>query len=245
VGPEAGEGEEAGRGGVWQGPPRKRGADNAAAPRDVLEGLVQGIVADLRLNSTVSFGYENLVESAQAFVAAVDWSERWIQAVLALHLCLLVIIILARQHFWVQVGLFITMATVGLAADPLNRFLGTHWTAFATQNYFDRNGFFISVFLSIPFICLMLLQLVFILYYAMQLLVTLKHAEANFRRRRNQERERLQRQGEAEYAAAEAEAAAAAAASSASDHAAPVRRRGAAEARDGDATDEGQRHKED
>jgi transmembrane protein 18 len=151
--------------------------------------LIDQILSDVRMNATVTIGYDSLVESARAFVAAVDWSERWIQAVVALHVFLLVVIILTRTHFWVQVGLFVFMAVVGLLAQPLNHFLSQHWSAFATQNYFDANGFFISVFLSMPFITLMVLQLVLILYYAMQLLVALKTAEARYKRRRNKERD--------------------------------------------------------
>jgi transmembrane protein 18 len=37
-------------------------------------------------------------------------------------------------------------------AEKMNRYLGEHWRSFASQNYFDRSGVFISVIWSGPLI---------------------------------------------------------------------------------------------
>jgi hypothetical protein len=38
----------------------------------------------------------------------------------------------------------------GFLASRLNHLGATHWKKFATQDYFDKGGFFISVMLSLP-----------------------------------------------------------------------------------------------
>jgi hypothetical protein len=38
----------------------------------------------------------------------------------------------------------------GFLASRLNHLGATHWKKFATQDYFDKGGFFISVMVSLP-----------------------------------------------------------------------------------------------
>jgi len=47
-----------------------------------------------------------------------------------------------------------------LAASPLNELGREHWRLIASQNYFDRNGAFISAVYSAPLLCMALLILV-------------------------------------------------------------------------------------
>lgn len=48
--------------------------------------------------------------SAVAFIDAVNWAEeRWLQALLALHLCTLILVIYTRRNFTVQCVLFFTL----------------------------------------------------------------------------------------------------------------------------------------
>lgn len=48
-------------------------------------------------------------------------------------------------------------------AEKLNRFLGAQWQSFATQNYFDPHGIFISILWSGPLLVIAMLILVSIL----------------------------------------------------------------------------------
>lgn len=43
-----------------------------------------------------------------------------------------------------------------LVAEWLNKIAGRHWKEFAAQNYFDKNGVFISLFLSFPIVMIAL-----------------------------------------------------------------------------------------
>ena len=48
-------------------------------------------------------------------------------------------------------------------AERLNRLLGVHWQSFATQNYFDPHGLFLSVLWSGPLLIISMSILVSIL----------------------------------------------------------------------------------
>jgi len=45
-------------------------------------------------------------------------------------------------------------------AEKMNRYLGENWKSFASQNYFDRSGVFISVIWSGPLIFISIVSVV-------------------------------------------------------------------------------------
>jgi hypothetical protein len=58
--------------------------------------------------------YQVFVEHVTGFVNTVDWSERWLQALLAAHVICFLIILLGRNNMRVQTVLFCT-----LCEDPM------------------------------------------------------------------------------------------------------------------------------
>jgi hypothetical protein len=68
---------------------------------------------------------------------------------------------------------------VGLVslAEPLNTFASRHWHLFASQNYFDRHGVFVSVVYSGPLLLVALVIVVAALLTTADLLVVVKRAE--------------------------------------------------------------------
>uniref|UniRef100_A0A803L053 Transmembrane protein 18 n=1 Tax=Chenopodium quinoa TaxID=63459 RepID=A0A803L053_CHEQI len=68
-------------------------------------------------------------------------------------------------------------------AERLNRFLGAHWESFATQNYFDPQGLFLSVLWSGPLLVIAMLILINTLFSLCHLIVRWKRAELRHRAR--------------------------------------------------------------
>lgn len=65
-----------------------------------------------------------------------------------------------RRMFKTQAALFVGIFVLGRAAEHVNTFLGTRWRSFATQNYFDPNGVFMSVMFSMPLAVILLVMVV-------------------------------------------------------------------------------------
>ena len=51
---------------------------------------------------------------------------------------------------------------VSMCASTLNAWGAEHWEHFSTQNYFDKNGVFVSALFTAPMILVLLVQLVLI-----------------------------------------------------------------------------------
>jgi hypothetical protein len=49
-----------------------------------------------------------------------------------------------------------------MCASPLNAWGAANWRSFSTQNYFDKNGVFMSALFTAPLILVLLVQLVLI-----------------------------------------------------------------------------------
>ncbi len=105
-------------------------------------------------------------------------TEPFIIGVLGLHFSLSILAIVTRKNNTIQTILWLCLRMVFSAfscctnrqvltrfacavlaawlAKYLNMLGGKYWMQFATQDYFDKNGFFVSMMYSLPlmFICL-------------------------------------------------------------------------------------------
>jgi hypothetical protein len=95
-------------------------------------------------------------------------TEPFILALLAFHTALLALAIFTRRHMNFQIFLwasirelfflsisctnirFTQVVLLGFGARALNEYGAVRWQEFATQNYFDTNGLFISFLFSLP-----------------------------------------------------------------------------------------------
>ena len=119
--------------------PRKMG--DAAAN---LEAAMLNSLRSMRQNATGSF-----VDDVMGFYHAIDWSERWLLALLFFHLCVWLVVVGTRRHNTVQMVLLVALLAVVRAAEWINGVAGRHWELFASQQYFDKHGVFVSVMLSV------------------------------------------------------------------------------------------------
>ncbi|KAJ0086935.1 hypothetical protein Patl1_07862 [Pistacia atlantica] len=79
------------------------------------------------------------------------------------------------QYFVVVAGVYF--------AEYLNRILDKNWRSFATQNYFDPHGLFLSVLWSGPLLVIAIIILVNTLFSLCYLIVRWKKAELRHRAR--------------------------------------------------------------
>ena len=94
------------------------------------------------------------------FVAAVDWHAdgHWLAIIAAVHLVYFSLIVCFRRVEMVQLAVFVSICVMVLASESINTFLREHWRDFATQDYFDPHGVFLSCLLSGPLLGLGFLQ---------------------------------------------------------------------------------------
>ena len=76
-----------------------------------------------------------------------------------------------------RVTLLVLMGAVVRFGEKMNAYGADHWEAFATQNYFDKNGIFFTIVVSAPLLLITFIMLVSYLREAMGLLVQVKKQE--------------------------------------------------------------------
>jgi cobalamin synthase len=89
-----------------------------------------------------------------------DWTENWIRGILAFHVILLLTVLLLRNNANAQCVILLCIFALTRAAESINTYAAAHWTEFATQNYFDKNGVFMGTVFAAPLLCIAFLQLV-------------------------------------------------------------------------------------
>eukprot|EP00889_Picochlorum_renovo_P006139 jgi/Picre1/33169/NNA_008494.t1 len=116
----------------------------------------------------------SMIQDFTEFIRAIDWSERWIQAILAVQACILLTLIIFRNNMVVQNTIFALSVVVIYKADVLNAWGARHWEDFARHNYFEKNGAFVSALISAPLLFGMLIVLVNLAIHFIQTLVLMK-----------------------------------------------------------------------
>ncbi|KAK9003136.1 hypothetical protein V6N11_060703 [Hibiscus sabdariffa] len=120
------------------------------------------LMADLvqKLSSELRSGIRPAFDNFMGFFHAIDWKEPWLVSLLAFHVVLLIVTIFSRKNTNFQMCLFLLTLLGIYFAESLNRFLGDNWKKFATQNYFDPSGLFLSVLWSGPLLTIAIIILV-------------------------------------------------------------------------------------
>lgn len=150
---------------------------------DQVADLVQKLSAELRTGLRPAF--DNFI----GFFHAIDWKEPWLMGLMAFHFVLLVVAISSRKNLNFQMYLFLLALAGVYFAENLNRVLGSNWKRFATQNYFDPHGVFLSALWSGPLLFIAIIILVNTLFSLCSLIVRWKKAELRHRARISRNKE--------------------------------------------------------
>ncbi|XP_064652202.1 transmembrane protein 18-like [Lineus longissimus] len=82
---------------------------------------------------------------------SIDWfSETWLQVLIAFHILCTSMIYLGRNNVGCQVFLFLVLLLTVRLSEYINEWAATNYKLFATEQYFDSNGLFISTIFSVP-----------------------------------------------------------------------------------------------
>lgn len=148
-------------------------------------------MADLihKLSSELRSGLRPAVDNFVGFFHAIDWKEPWLMGLLGFHGLLLIITIFTRKRTNFQMFLFLLALAGVYFAERINRILGKNWKNFATQNYFDPNGVFLSALWSGPLLVISMIILINTLFTLCYLVVRWKRAELRHRARLSQSKE--------------------------------------------------------
>eukprot|EP00899_Mesostigma_viride_P014531 jgi/Mesvir1/23079/Mv10003-RA.1 len=155
---------------------------------DEIHSIIRDVTQQIRAKFAEASEF-SIVESFQAFAAAINWTEPWLQALLCAHVLLFVTVIATRRNSNAQSSLFFFLLIAIFMAEPLNTFLRKHWASFSTQDYFDRHGTFISLLWSLPLLVDVLICLYNLLAITVRLLVKTKRAELKRKARAAQAQE--------------------------------------------------------
>ncbi|XP_071925772.1 uncharacterized protein [Coffea arabica] len=147
------------------------------AHKDQMADLVEKLTAELR--SSLTPAYNNFM----GFFHAIDWREPWLICLVAFHAVLFLVAIITRRNTNFQMCLFLLALAGVYLAEWLNSILANNWKSFATQNYFDSHGLFLSVLWSGPLLVVAIVVLVNTLFSLCYLIVRWKKAELRHRAR--------------------------------------------------------------
>ncbi|KAJ9145675.1 hypothetical protein P3X46_028030 [Hevea brasiliensis] len=143
----------------------------------------------LKLSSELRSGLRPAYDNFMGFFHAIDWTEPWLRGLMAFHVALLIVAILSRKHINFQMFLFLLALGGVYFAERLNRILGDNWRSFASQNYFDPHGLFLSSLWSGPLLVTAIVILINSLFSLCYLIVRWKRAELRHRARLSQNKQ--------------------------------------------------------
>lgn len=118
-------------------------------------------------------------ESFDAFRSAITWNEPFIRSIIAFQILMLFCTFMVTRRSGMSSRLLLlgTMFGIVRSAEWLNKFGAKNWEQYATQNYFDEKGIFISLMLSAPILLMAFFMLISFLREAAGLLVEVKRQE--------------------------------------------------------------------
>lgn len=92
----------------------------------------------------------NEIDGLITYLQSIDWTEPWFSGLAAFHVTCAILTVLTRKTGVLQSIYFATLMILVFCAEYINEWAAKNWNLFAKQQYFDSNGFFISVVFSVP-----------------------------------------------------------------------------------------------
>ena len=134
-----------------------------------INDVLSGMMAD-------SPGPKNPVEEISAFFSAVDFKVdgKWIYPLLACHLILFLLVVKMRKRVEILGIMFILLAIPLRLSSMINTYLSPIHGLFSSQNYFTKDGIFLSCFFSLPFLLICCLIVFFLVLEAGRMLIVVK-----------------------------------------------------------------------
>lgn len=150
-----------------------------------LDGITEGVLGDIMKNQATP---TTIIDKLDAFRSAITWEEPFIMGVVTFHICMFFMTLFVTRRCGMGSGMILLTFMAGLvrSAEWLNTYGSKNWEDFATQNYFDDHGIFISVMMSGPLLLLAFIMLISYLRQASTLLIKVKRHEMQQKQKKTQ-----------------------------------------------------------
>ncbi|CAB4006647.1 Hypothetical predicted protein [Paramuricea clavata] len=123
------------------------------------------------------------IDGVLEYIKAIDWSQRWLIALMVVHVLLFLVIILNRNRTNLLVAVFALLLISVYFSEKLNALAAENWKFFASEQYFDSPGLFISVVFSTPMLFNCLIIIVIWLWDSSKMMsVVTKHRRKRYQR---------------------------------------------------------------
>ncbi|KAJ8968804.1 hypothetical protein NQ317_009566 [Molorchus minor] len=99
----------------------------------------------------------------EKYLRQIDWRDPWLIGLFTFHISIFMMAILTRNYGNFQALLFFCLCSYKIwdpnyhlsmllvyFSESINKMASTNWKIFSRQQYFDKNGLFISVVFSMP-----------------------------------------------------------------------------------------------
>ena len=152
-----------------------------------LQGIADSVLGDIMQGQNSPKGP---IEHFQAFRHAISWSEPFVLSLVAFHVVMFFLCVWVSRKsrgLTPRIGVMVFIAVLVRMAERLNGIAARHWQSFATQNYFDQKGIFVSIMLCTPLLFDSLVMLLIYLREASQLLVQVKTHQIKKQRKQAKE----------------------------------------------------------
>jgi transmembrane protein 18 len=112
-----------------------------------------------------------------AFTHAIRWYEPLILGIILFQCVMfLATLYVSRRNgnLYHRIIVMMIIACTIRCSEYMNRYGNQHWNQLATQNYFDRQGVFVTIFICTPLLINSFIMLLSFVYEASQLLIQVK-----------------------------------------------------------------------
>lgn len=155
-----------------------------------LGGIAESVIGNIMEGQKAPDGF---IEHFHAFRHAITWTEPFVIGILAFHVVMFLFTVWAsrkQRSLAPRVILMLVILGIVRMAETLNDLGAKQWRLFATQNYFDRRGIFVSIMLCAPLLLDSLLMMLLFLREASQLLIEVKTAQIRRKQKPSIKREK-------------------------------------------------------
>lgn len=162
-----------------------------------LSGVADSVMGDILEGQS---GPQTFMEHWEAFRSAINWSEPLIVGIICFQIVMFIATLLVcRKNVSLvpRISLMVLIAFLVRSAEYMNQLAAKHWEDFSTQNYFDRSGIFVSIFLCAPLLIDSFIMLIMFLRESSVLLVQVKRAELKQKRKQNNQQKTLKQHQQA------------------------------------------------
>jgi len=126
------------------------------------------------------------IDNYWEFLKVLPWRENWMLCLMMFHLTCLLLIIISRKSANLQYCIFFLLLCCVYFSERLNELAADNHKRFASENFFDSSGLFISTVFSIPVFFNCIVLIVMWLSSAARTLIDVKQRQIRQQQQRQQ-----------------------------------------------------------